>query len=246
MSFGRLCQKQYDAVKRAIYLRTVHDLGAGDLELSYKLIQAGAFWKDRKSKVAVFAVDKEPMSEPSCIEGPYGIVNIKTVQTTFEQYSVKIGKRGSHNDWRPLLDTVFISWPVNYFVPGLCELVREARQVIYLGSNTGGNACGFPELFREFLKRRIVSYVPEETNTLIVYGSFYNREWTPKDWKMASTDVGYGTRKKIKGEEFAALLQEPGADLSGLNGNSLLPFVVAEALSSKYEINCNGKLNVKS
>jgi len=65
----------------------------------------------------------------------------------------------------------FLSWPANHSMPGLFELLAPAQWIVYLGKNTDGSACGTPEFFSRMLYREVKFYVPEQPNSLIVYGS---------------------------------------------------------------------------
>ena len=120
----------------------VHDLGAGDLTLSHTLLQCGAF--------KVVAVDRAEMPEP--LEA-----RIERVTTYFDQF-------------RDPIDVAFLSWPVNWPC-GLEVLAKRSRLVIYLGQNTDGTACGYPDLWWHLRTREVLHQVFEDPGTsLLVYG----------------------------------------------------------------------------
>ena len=144
MAFHRLNQLQQDALQDYIIDQTVYDLGAGDCSSSVLLAELGAD--------AIIAVDKEcfPVQHPQ----------VKQLNLRFEELLPDVDS----------IDVAFISWPLNRFNPNLLELIRMSQIVIYLGSNTGGNACGDPAYFEEFCHRELLEYVPDRRNTLIIYG----------------------------------------------------------------------------
>jgi hypothetical protein len=161
MAFGRLSLKQEAALKPQIAAAIVHDLGAGDLSIASDLLRLGA--------QQVVAIDKAPYRK----RPPQGI---HTVTCYFENYPAPI-------------DIAFVSWPREHFDIGLLALIRKARIVAYLGCNTDGNACGFPQMWRYLSTRSVLAYVPEEYNSLVIYGS------TPQ-------------RRKYLPEEYAATFQD--------------------------------------
>lgn len=158
MGFGRLSKAQLQAIKPYVKDCEVHDLGAGDLEVSKKLVGLGAS--------NVVAVDRE-------INFRQG-KRISKVAASFEEFAA---------DHPGSLSTSLISWPVNWKVSGLVELVARSEVVLYLGSNSSGSACGFCELWEHLSKRTVIEYVPERENTLIIYGrDTLERENLPEEW----------------------------------------------------------------
>jgi hypothetical protein len=166
MPYGRLTEKMVKALVPHVRDRIVHDLGAGDCYLAESIIE------ECHAK-RVVAIDKclyrQPLPENS---------KVQFVDSTFTGY------KGS-----PRL--VFLSWPVNYHVEGLLRLVEGAKKVIYLGSNTDGNACGFPELFDHLLHRRLLVEVPHRRNTMLILGGVQKgkREPTHEEWAGLSMDA---------------------------------------------------------
>lgn len=155
MAFGKLNLKQETAIKPNVSDQLVHDLGAGDLSLAADLLRLGA--------KQVVAIDKAPYQR----KPPQ---RINTVTCTFENYPAPV-------------DIAFISWPRENFDLGLLNIVRRARIVIYLGCNTRGNACGFPQMWQHLATRQVLSYVPEEYNSLVIYGSTpERRKYLPEEY----------------------------------------------------------------
>lgn len=141
MSYGRLTPKQIEIVRRIVTGKEVHDLGAGNLQLSGQLLQLGA--------TRVTAIDR---SLPRCHESRITLVE------------------GYFHDYREKIDVAFVSWPCNWQDMGLVRLVRESPVVIYLGKNTDGTMCGGRDFFDALSVREIRAYEPDPHNTLIVYG----------------------------------------------------------------------------
>jgi hypothetical protein len=142
MGFGKLTPTQRQAIQVHVSGKTVHDVGAGDLELSKELLALGA----RR----VVAIDKEEMPSP-----PKGIITVKSY----------------FYDFTEPVQTAFISWPVNWAVLGLKPILERAPTVIYLGSNVDGRMCGIQKMWEQFSIREVLEYVPDPANTLIIYGS---------------------------------------------------------------------------
>jgi len=142
--YGNLTPDMEATIKEFVVGKTVWDLGSGDFAYARKLLEWGA--------QHVVAVDKEPLgTEPdgcTCIE------------TYF--HSVRIPRGG--------IGVVWLSWPQNCPLPGLVQILERVPLVIYLGSNTGGSACGNPPLWDHFTQRTILHYTPHRQSSLIVYG----------------------------------------------------------------------------
>jgi hypothetical protein len=155
MSFGQLNRSQIHALRPLIRGQVVHDLGCGDRQLAKQLAALGA--------KTVVAVDKEPYGY--CLRS-----DVITVEESFERYL----------RMRPTIDVAFVSWPatgplsfegIGSPVYALLGLVISAARVVYLGKNTDGIICGHPHLFRHLARRPLLAHVPDEWNTLLVYGS---------------------------------------------------------------------------
>ena len=159
MAYGKISDAQRAVIKKHVEGLVVHDLGAGSCEHSLMLVELGA--------ASVVAIDKESM--PKALGGR----KISRFQGYFEHYDGDI-------------DVAFVSWPINHEDQGLLQLVRRAKLVLYVGKNTDGSMCAWPGFFLEMSGRKILDYVPERPNTLIVYSDFLARR-----------------RKELRGEERA-------------------------------------------
>ena len=145
MPYGQFDSKQRRALKQVIKGKRVHDLGCGDQLLSGDLVKWGAS--------EVVAIDSHPYGDPG--------KKVTTLKMSFADY-LSTG---------PEIDIAFICWPPNRVEPALLELARLAKLVVYHGKCTDGTCCGWPGLFEHFLRRDLVAYVPDEYNTLCVYGA---------------------------------------------------------------------------
>lgn len=145
MTYGHMTTEQRRAVADAVRGETVIDLGCGTLGWAAMLI--GECKASR-----VIAVDNQPV-----------LINlapdkIEVVECRFKDYDGEVP------------DIAFLSWPVNRPLPGLLRLVEQAKIVIYLGQNTDGSACGWPDLFEHFSGRALALHMPHRRSTLTVYG----------------------------------------------------------------------------
>lgn len=140
--YGRLSDTQGEVLTHYVRGKIVHDLGAGDLKLSKKLVKCGA--------LGVVAVDKEKARTKN-----------KKIQFV-------------HSDFAEMrhiqATTIFLSWPAMEPQLGLQQILNRAQTIVYLGKNTDGLQCGWPELFQGFLKRELLEYVEEDSNSLIILG----------------------------------------------------------------------------
>lgn len=136
--FDNLSPMQRVHLQHVVEGRTVHDLGAGDLTYAHDLTIIGASH--------VVAIDKEPVSNPFA-------------EVTFQH------KR--FVDVQDDIDIAFISWPANY-VNHIEVPASRARTIVYVGKNTDGTACGPAALFDTMLHRKLIAYIPERRNTLII------------------------------------------------------------------------------
>jgi len=165
MPHGKLFPAQADALKPFIEGKDVHDFGCGDLELSHQLLDLGAS--------QIVAVDRHsPSREILKAASP----KIRFIPKYF-------------HDFREPVETLFLSWPVNWYDYALGEYIEKAKMVIYLGTNVDGTACGYPDMWDYLRTRRVLAHVPHPGNTLLVYSSEY-------------------IRRPMVGEEWAALNQD--------------------------------------
>ncbi len=161
MAYGRLNLKQELALGLHIDGALVHDLGAGDLSLAADLLRMGA--------KQVVAIDKDPYHK----KAPQGITPITC---RFEDYPAPV-------------HTAFVSWPREHFDMGLLDICRRAHTVIYVGSNTRGNACGFLRLWQHLATRQVLAYVPDEYNSLVIYSSARDsRRYLPEEYAAIFQD----------------------------------------------------------
>lgn len=168
MPYGYLSPKQKAVVKPFVEDRLVHDLGAGDLKLAAVLAHLGAS--------QVIAIDKEPY-----IHTPPRKVHPVTCR--FEDYPGPI-------------DVGFLSWPRNTFDRGLLSIVLKTKLLIYLGTNTSGSACGFPQMWQQLIQREVLAHEPNEPNTLIVYGpQNVQRRYLPEEYAAVYQDKIWGYSK---------------------------------------------------
>lgn len=145
--YGGLSAAQEKALEPFVRGRVVTDLGAGDCTLARKVKRMGA------SKV--IAVDKETVISGAVIGRGKDMVVCE--RRTFAEYSEPI-------------DVMLLSWPVNWFCPGLVAACERARIVIYLGNTMGGIMCGSCDLWEHLIGRQYLAVYPNRHNTLIVYG----------------------------------------------------------------------------
>ncbi len=156
MSYGLLSVKMLETIRPLVAGKTVVDLGAGSCDKAVILKGLGA---------AVIAIDKSFMRPIEGIEQHCG-------------YFVEFADL----DDRTLpeeIDVAFVSWPQNYRLNGLVRILERAGTVIYLGSNTDGNACGHRDLFLHMLTRKLEAYVPDRKNSLVVVGEALGRMRKP-------------------------------------------------------------------
>lgn len=162
MSWGKLTHVQCRALGPFVRGMVVHDLGAGDLQLSHHLLALGAR--------CVFALDRNAPESHT----PAGIIPVKAPFLHFDG----------------AIDVAFVSWPrSNYRNDGLAKLCERARLVIYLGKCVDGSHCGDETFWQCVAAREVLTVAPDPLNTLIVYGptrvsrpliaeerAFYNNE----------------------------------------------------------------------
>lgn len=142
-SWGKLNAAHLDALRPFVSGRVVHDVCSGpEFPLAGDLLELGA--------KKVVAIDKERRSARS--------------RARVEYYHMRL------HEFKGKAAVVMLSWPPNHAIDGLLGILERARVVIYLGSNTGGNACGTPALFRHLIRRELLAYVPHSSNSMIVVG----------------------------------------------------------------------------
>lgn len=164
MGYGTLTTRQRKILTKHVRGKIVHDLGAGDLELSEALVSLGAR--------EVYAIDK--LDKPPILP-----------------HKVHYKKARFHELPETTMGVVFLSWPINHDV-NLIPHIKRAGIVIYLGCNTGGSACGTPGLFREMLHRRLIEYEPDRHNTLLIVGQDLGGPRIPTGEESAGLNLDSG------------------------------------------------------
>lgn len=153
MPYGNLTIKMRDALTPYVLGKIVHDLGAGDCDHARTLIHLGAS--------RVIAIDKHeiPISPPKGVDFIHGYIERVPIP--------------------PDLDVIFLSWPVNYYIPGLLPWLSAARTIVYLGTNLNGSACGFVDMFKYMLQRKLCLYMADPRNNLIVVQDLLDKAREP-------------------------------------------------------------------
>ena len=149
MGWGHLSLLQRRVLRPFVKGKEIHDLGAGDLDLSKQLLKLGAS--------RVHAYDKDFPDRNYTAQAPLGM---SIAQARFEEL-------------KGPFPIIFLSWPQNCpnaaltIHASLCE-----EMLIYQGSNHGGSCCGHPNLFKVMVQRELLAYIPDQKNDLIVTGRF--------------------------------------------------------------------------
>lgn len=137
-----LTREQTTYLRSVVAGKTVADLGCGDGSLAVSLMNLGAN--------TVHAVDKSP-------------ARVKHGGVVFHQ---------SYFDrWEMPEDVrvAVVSWPQNNGLPGIAGLLSRVSEVIYLGKNTDGTACGSGTLFAGLIRRNVLKCIPDRRNVMIHY-----------------------------------------------------------------------------
>lgn len=145
MPYGTLTDEMQQSLGPFVHGKEVWDLGAGDLEHAETLVALGA--------TQVIAVDKTKMPKPLSNR-------IRAIWTYFANLDVPASG----------IRVAFIAWPINYIMPELFPILEQSDVVVYLGSNTDGNSCGWKGLFHHLVTRELLVHIPHQRNTLIVVG----------------------------------------------------------------------------
>jgi hypothetical protein len=152
MPFGHLTITQTNVLTKYVRGKTVIDLGCGDGGHSAVMLNAGARH--------IIGVDKETT--------PY--LRDVTRFTFYKQYYDAVARDlpPSHR-----FDVGFVSWPSNRPLPGLTAILKRCDRVVYLGKNTDSTACGDYALFQHLRSRKLLQYIPDPRNCMIVVGKEY-------------------------------------------------------------------------
>lgn len=146
MAYGKMTNEQRSELLSAASGLNVIDIGAGDCSYAHEVA---------RSANSVLCVDKAPMPKPT-------LLNIQTLCC----YVVDLIKKPIQP--RPQLAMVF--WPQNIVIKGLLELLGSIDTVVYLGKNTNGTACAWPDFFLAMSTRPVLAYIPDARNVMIIYG----------------------------------------------------------------------------
>jgi hypothetical protein len=147
MGYGVYTDEMKALVAELVRGKEVWDLGAGNLSGTRMMLRMGA--------ARVYAVDKEDF-RLECTPRNTTLLTCPFADLTLGDTEI---------------DVALVAWPVNRSLPGLVSILERARTVVYLGSNVGGDACGWPGLFRYLAGRELLEEVPHRRNSLLVYGA---------------------------------------------------------------------------
>jgi hypothetical protein len=144
----------------------VWDLGAGDLTHARMLLDLGAQEVVAVDYSGLFRANLAAWADPR-IDGR--VARFHEVEAP------------------PTIPVAWVSWPFNHYLRGLVPLLQRSRQVIYLGANTDGSACGWADLFEHLIDRELLTEIPHRRNSLLIYGAQQE-----------------GRQRRLAAEEFAA------------------------------------------
>jgi len=149
LGYAKLTKPQLDCLKGYVAGKVVFDLGSGTGEM--------AEWAARYAE-KVYAVDYAQFPT-------FKRRNVEGVQCEFHRLET------AGYLLRPE-DVIVVSWPCNCSgkMRGLVDLLQQVNTVIYIGSNTDGNACGDNSFWVHVSKRWLKAEIADQANTLIVYG----------------------------------------------------------------------------
>ena len=174
MAYGLLTDEMLAFLGPLVRWEHIWDLGAGDLGHAKALFNLGA--------AHITAI--EPHLDPDRAKGKAG--SYLTVVPEYFQDAVpligtrKLGPSPPH--------LALLAWPVQYFTPGILELLDAAPLVAYLGCNFNGTSCGSASLFDHLRTRELITYIQHPRNSLIVVGK----------------ELPHGVRRQPTLEELAA------------------------------------------
>lgn len=142
-----ISERWYQLVREHVPGEVVWDLGAGNGYYTSLLIQEGAS--------RVIAVDKEQSHDWQVPQDE----RVTRIRCSFSQVRVP--------EVQPV---AYLSFPSNYPLPGLVDLLKNFRKVIYFGSNLGNTSCGDVSLFEHLSSREVLGSITRFNTTLTVYG----------------------------------------------------------------------------
>jgi hypothetical protein len=85
----------------------------------------------------------------------------------------------------------FISWPTNRELKGLIEIASECGTIIYIGKNTDGTCCAWPEFFEFLRERKVMQYIPDRLNCCIIYGGWCSKRKYVRHEEAAGLSITY-------------------------------------------------------
>lgn len=145
MAWGRMTPDMEAQVASIVRGRRVYDFGSGQ--------GVHARWLVKHCKAAhVTAIDRSP-------DGKYANKRLTQVIGYFDNV-----------DMPERIDVGFVSWPSNHHLRGLVPFLERCETVIYLGLNDNTTMCGFPALFHHMLRRKLISYLPDSRNSMVIVG----------------------------------------------------------------------------
>jgi hypothetical protein len=143
--YWSLNQLQFEIVKTFVNKKCVLDLGCGDLSLARYL----------KSKCRASLVHGIDRKIPDNLKGAI------FSRISFEEYSENM----------ETYDVSVLSWPWldPYDTKFIIKIIMNAPILIYLGLNDGFTYCGSSELFCHLTQYKVLNYIEDRFNNLIVY-----------------------------------------------------------------------------
>ena len=159
MSYYELNEAQTQYLRDIIVGKAVVDLGSGNGSLCVLAMDTGATSAQALDKDRVWVGDRDP--------------RVKYHEAYFHQW-----------EYPSPVDLALLSWPRNMNLTGLLRLLHGVKQVLYIGKNTDGVSCGFPDMFKYLSTREVLRYLPDRKNVMIHYGpgdrpdpGLYHEEW---------------------------------------------------------------------
>lgn len=196
-SYGRLSDVQAETLRPHVEGKIVWDLGAGSGALSLALLELGVS--------RVVAVEKNTERPPWAEDS-----RILWIKSRFEELP---------KTFLPQKQVALVSWPENVANFGLVKLLEQFPRVAYLGSNTTGNACGWPGFFRRLADRGVLAYAPERKNALIVYGErtgevrqLVGEEWVAMTIMSQKSPIDFADLKPKKTYPIPDEFKVPGRE----------------------------------
>lgn len=166
MTFGFIAKEFESPLKEIVKGKTVLDLGAGDLVVANQLLRLGA--------KHIVAVDRDGFN------GRH-YARMEFHHMYFDQFMAM--KK------RPKWDVLFMSWPCNWDLPGVQQLLDVSKKIVIISKCTDGSMCGTPKLWRYLSELEVMWCIPHPKNVLTIYN---NKE----------------EKRKLTGEEEAGIYQD--------------------------------------